>query len=443
MPTEIVKYVDPDGGILADYTSLQAAITAEKAIRSDLVARDEVLKLMCISSAGSPDTTPVVINSGDFVTDATRKLLIQGDNNIGIWDNSKYRLIVAASICIIPNISNIQIYNMQFANNNNFIATIDINNATVSNIIINNNIFTTAGATGQGIEVNSSAGNIYLINNVLYGMRQGIAVFAAGGSVYIYNNTVNATELGIIGNASATVRAKNNISNGSSDNYFSSFHVSSDYNISNLAGDAPGANSLNSTTVNFADASAGDFRLLPESPGIDQGVDLSSDPNYPFNTDIIGTLRPQGAAWDIGAFEYVDPFVYQDLTAKIEAQTSMRASLSKKLELAGVFDAATQLKSLLVIDRNFSAIIKTDSAITAQAVKVIALSGDIRSLSDLKLSLSADRRFAGRIESFSMISARLSLPVLIEEISLNAPGLTVVDLSAPGNNILNLKASYL
>ena len=443
MRTEIVKYVDPDGGILADYTSLQAAITAEKAIRSDLVARDEVLKLMCISSAGSPDTTPVVINSGDFVTDATRKLLIQGDNNIGIWDNSKYRLIVAASICIIPNISNIQIYNMQFANNNNFIATIDINNATVSNIIINNNIFTTAGATGQGIEVNSSAGNIYLINNVLYGMRQGIVVFAAGGSVYIYNNTINATELGIIGNASATVRAKNNISNGSSDNYFSSFHVSSDYNISNLAGDAPGANSLNSTTVNFADASGGDFRLLAGSPGIDQGVDLSSDPNFPFNTDIIGTVRPQGAAWDIGAFEYVDPFIYQDLTAKIEAQTSVRASLSKKLELAGVFDAATQLKSLLVIDRNFSAIIKTDSAITAQAVKVIALSGDIRSLSDLKLSLSADRRFAGRIESFSMISARLSLPVLIEEISLNAPGLTVVDLSAPGNNILNLKASYL
>ena len=305
MPTEVIKYVDPDGGILADYTSLQAAITAEKAIRSDLVARDEVLKLMCISSAGSPDTTPVVINSGDFVTDATRKLLIQGDNNIGIWDNSKYRLIVAASICIIPNISNIQIYNMQFANNNNFIATIDINNATVSNIIINNNIFTTAGATGQGIEVNSSAGNIYLINNVLYGMRQGIAVFAAGGSVYIYNNTVNATELGIIGNASATVRAKNNISNGSSDNYFSSFHVSSDYNISNLAGDAPGANSLNSTTVNFADAGAGDFRLLPGSPGIDQGVDLSADPNYPFNTDIIGTVRPQGSAWDIGAFELI------------------------------------------------------------------------------------------------------------------------------------------
>lgn len=414
MPTEIVKYVDPDGGILADYTSLQAAITAEKAIRSDLVARDEVLKLMCISSAGSPDTTPVVINSGDFVTDATRKLLIQGDNNIGIWDNSKYRLIVAASICIIPNISNIQIYNMQFANNNNFIATIDINNATVSNIIINNNIFTTAGATGQGIEVNSSAGNIYLINNVLYGMRQGIAVFAAGGSVYIYNNTVNATELGIIGNASATVRAKNNISNGSSDNYFSSFHVSSDYNISNLAGDAPGANSLNSTTVNFADASAKDFRLLPGSPGIDQGVNLSADPNYPFNTAIDGTLRPQGGAWDIGAFETTNAIelILQDINIPVNLS-------------AGVISQAHQ-----IIADDITIPVNLDAGIITQIHQIVADSLNIPvaldngNLTQTHILTINDMLVAVGLDNMTIISGSLVNGVAKLQLSITTPGVT-------------------
>ena len=47
------------------------------------------------------------------------------------------------------------------------------------------------------------------------------------------------------------------------------------------------------------------FNLTASSPAIDAGLDMGS----PFNVDVEGVSRPQGAAWDIGAYEYV-PFDY-------------------------------------------------------------------------------------------------------------------------------------
>lgn len=49
----------------------------------------------------------------------------------------------------------------------------------------------------------------------------------------------------------------------------------------------------------FENPTTGDFRLKTGSVLIDAGVTISG-----FTTDIIGTTRPQGAAYDVGAFEY-------------------------------------------------------------------------------------------------------------------------------------------
>ena len=46
-------------------------------------------------------------------------------------------------------------------------------------------------------------------------------------------------------------------------------------------------------------AAAFDFRLVAGAKSIDSGESLSSF----FTTDIVGTTRPQGTAWDIGAYE--------------------------------------------------------------------------------------------------------------------------------------------
>jgi hypothetical protein len=49
----------------------------------------------------------------------------------------------------------------------------------------------------------------------------------------------------------------------------------------------------------FVNPSANDYRLLATSPAVDAGQTLPS-----VTTDIEGTPRPQGTAWDIGCYEY-------------------------------------------------------------------------------------------------------------------------------------------
>ncbi len=55
----------------------------------------------------------------------------------------------------------------------------------------------------------------------------------------------------------------------------------------------------NETSMPFVNAAAFDFRLVTGAKSIDSGASLSS---Y-FTTDIMGTSRPQGTKWDIGAYE--------------------------------------------------------------------------------------------------------------------------------------------
>ena len=55
------------------------------------------------------------------------------------------------------------------------------------------------------------------------------------------------------------------------------------------------------TNVTFINKELFDYRLASNSRGIDEGVDLGINYNKALNN----VSRPQGAAWDIGAFEYV------------------------------------------------------------------------------------------------------------------------------------------
>jgi hypothetical protein len=56
---------------------------------------------------------------------------------------------------------------------------------------------------------------------------------------------------------------------------------------------------INGGNPMFTNVATYDFHLLTGSPAIDHGVSLTG-----FNYDHDGVIRPQGAAWDMGAFEY-------------------------------------------------------------------------------------------------------------------------------------------
>jgi hypothetical protein len=52
----------------------------------------------------------------------------------------------------------------------------------------------------------------------------------------------------------------------------------------------------------FFDLDAGDYHLTPSSPARDAGVTIDGW-SQPIDRD--GIPRPQGSAWDIGAYEFV------------------------------------------------------------------------------------------------------------------------------------------
>ena len=54
----------------------------------------------------------------------------------------------------------------------------------------------------------------------------------------------------------------------------------------------------------FVDAEAGDYRLSAGSPAIDAGYDVSIEALGAVSTDITGEPAPEGAGYDIGAYEY-------------------------------------------------------------------------------------------------------------------------------------------
>lgn len=155
--------------------------------------------------------------------------------------------------------------------------------------------------TINGILIGQGTRTVKIWNNIIYtgNLADAIAINGFGGNHYVYGNTIGASYRGIV-RASVTVVAINNIVQASNDGFSGTFS-SSDYNISNLAADAPGANSINSTTLTFLNSAGNDYHLISADAAIAIGTDLSGDANLPFSTDIDGDTR---SAWNMGADEF-------------------------------------------------------------------------------------------------------------------------------------------
>jgi hypothetical protein len=161
-------------------------------------------------------------------------------------------------------------------------------------------------------------GNVYVYNNLIWnnGLTGGpsLSVSQSGGSTiddaYIFNNTIANATNGITCYTVPAVVRNNVIANMAGD-YI-------DWNTRNYAGLVTSNNCIQGhvSGIQFQseDDCAHSLASLDESSEIflkptdlstnliDKGVDLSS---Y-FSTDFAGTSRPQGAGFDIGAYEYAE-----------------------------------------------------------------------------------------------------------------------------------------
>ncbi len=198
-----------------------------------------------------------------------------------------------------------QIYNSGRANNSSQNGGIQVGVGTTGRVY--NNFI--KGGPGPSIVV-EGIGENYIYNNMVVNSGYAAVVINTRptplstdivpngflGGVYVINNTfINPTQFAIVEYIN---QAKNNV-------FYNNLIVMPQSTWQQMRTDTDWKFSNNIvlksiTDAKFADPAQDDYRLLPGSPAIDAGRDVSS---YKILSDYDGSVRPVNSVWDVGAFE--------------------------------------------------------------------------------------------------------------------------------------------
>ena len=287
------------------------------------------------------DTQRLVVDGWDKDLGQDFKFFVPKDANHvgvsqrhnGVWDDSKYRLIVTDETAIMiswirrVDIAGLQIEITGSANNKAGIYNRNNHKSVISENIIRS---TSTGTGNYGVFIYSYGGassdkNYFLydmslstyVNNIIYDFSttssSGLRVQwqgSNGDGARMYNNTLYNNYYGVYSESYRSSVIRNNIvmssvlvdfnsSAKSSSVHTTQNNISSDASISDYNTSVSSGNVTNADPADvFVDHLSSDFRLKAASIAIGQGYDLSST----ISTDIQGDVRT--LPFDIGADEF-------------------------------------------------------------------------------------------------------------------------------------------
>jgi len=282
----------------------------------------------CRSTGGSADTTAVTVDG--WTTSSSTYIKIWADPNDeygrhkGKWDEKKYRLEVTGNSSAINAISgNVIVEGLQIKRvTSSTYGTINgIINAGVfsaSNNIIN--LVDGYANTTRAIFNNASGLNAYYWNNIIYGTNLDYGYYQASAYGYLFNNSIINAANGFYSSFSSRMTVMNNVAQGATDGFSASsnmFGAGSNYNISNIANDAPslGYRSNLATVVQFVDTINNDFHLTANDTAARDAGTSTVVETLQCNVSTAGCVdydidnTARGGAFDIGADEVPAEFI--------------------------------------------------------------------------------------------------------------------------------------
>jgi len=375
----------------------------------NLASSTEQWNIACYADAADTDTvaidgwTTTADNYIKIYTPVSASEVGTSQRHNGKWDDAKYNLSTTMTesdvlLNVDPNYVYIDGLQLNIAGTAAY--RYGIVAGTQTGAEISNNIvrFTngSGGTEELGIWVTQSVSS-KVYNNIVYDAIHAttgnclMLDSVIAGDLFAYNNTVYNCVTGIITGYLDTV-AKNNLSYNNTDNYSGSFDSASDYNLSNIADDAPGDHSRNGVTVQFVDAANDDFHLqIGDTAAIDNGADLSRDANLPFTTDIDGEERR--GKWAIGAD--------QQNQRPVKINTSQGDRLADGLVGEWTFDAPT-IAGISVYDQSSS---YATGTMNGSPTKAIGISGQALSFDGVDDYINAGDINATDGSSYLTVSA--------------------------------------
>lgn len=293
----------------------------------DLIANNEQWNIACYANGTTADTAAMTVDGwttgeNNFIKIYTPVGLNEvgvSQRHDGVWNDYSYNISTVNNSPLVISDNHVYLDGLQVklsSSGGGLIAIYMTTQTGNANILISNSIIAgEISGTSQpvGIDFHDGTYTARVYNNIIYDFRNDSQAFGRGinfsgtpNSIYLYNNTVYNCYSGIVKWPSGGV-AINNIVQIANDGFFSSnpWDTGTDYNISDLAADAPGANSKNSTNVLFLDEAGNNFCLDSDDVAAKgSGLNLSTDANLSFFDDIRRQARPKFPdAWSIGACE--------------------------------------------------------------------------------------------------------------------------------------------